>query len=318
MLSLLESVKGIKGIPIAFVSGGKLNNQIVYLHRKPPMEAEITEEEAYKILGVKPGRVKERLTKVELKSLNTLIHEKKVSNKRMKEVLKQTELEEKNNLGTEVKLEGNAMFIPVPNIEKRECQYISGCSGSGKSRYCALYMRQWKKLFPDGKIYLFSDKDFDPAYEGISLTRVNIRELVKIPGKLDELNFENALVVFDDIDTIMDKKMSTIVQALQRRVLELCRQFNTYNLNINHLNNEGHKTRTFLNECDRYVFFPSFGNETQMEYFMTKSIGLFKRAREKIQKLEGWVIFNQRPPVQYFMNKDTIYLKKEINEKKEK
>jgi hypothetical protein len=316
MLSLAEVVNSLKGVPIAFISGGKYNEQIVYVHKKQSQEPELSEDEAYRILGERPSR-SNRLSKAELKTLNKLIHEKNVSNKRLKEVLKQCKEDEKNDLGTTFKLtEPQSFLIPIPSINKRECQYVSGSSGSGKSRYCAMYMRQWRKLFPDWKIYLFSDKKYDPAYEGIELIRVNIRELIASPSKLDEVKFDNSLVCFDDIDTILDKKTSTIVQALQKKVLELCRQYNTYNLNINHLNNEGLKTKIFFNECDKYVFFPSFGNEQQLEYFMSKSIGLYRNAKKLIQDLDGWVIYNQRPPAQYFMNNKVIYLKKEINDSK--
>lgn len=315
MLSLVDIMNGTKGEPIAFISGGSMNGQIVYLHKKPPLEAQITEEEAYKLIGEKESGNK-RLSKVELRVLNLLLHEKKITDKRIKEIVKQCEKDEKNNLGSSFKIkEPNCMLIPIPNINKRECYYISGCAGSGKSRFTAMYIRQWRKIFPEGMVYLFSDKEYDPAYDNIDLERVNIRDLVKNPQSINELNFNNALVIFDDIDTIMDPKMSKIVYGLQKKVLELCRQYNTYNININHLSNEGYKTKIFFNECDKYVFFPGFGNEQQLDYFLSKSIGLYKRAKEKIQSLEGWVIYSQRPPAQYFMNKDTILLKKDINEK---
>jgi len=93
----------------------------------------------------------------------------------------------------------------LPNYQDAERTYIAGPTGSGKSTYVARYLQQLKKVFPDRDIFLFSDVNEDEVLDKIGIMRI----------KLDENFLENtpspetlhdSIVIFDDIDSIEDKK----------------------------------------------------------------------------------------------------------------
>jgi predicted AAA+ superfamily ATPase len=63
----------------------------------------------------------------------------------------------------------------IPNHKAREILYVTGPSGSGKSYYCAEYVKKFVEIFPESDIFLFSRKDSDPAFDKIKeITRIKI------------------------------------------------------------------------------------------------------------------------------------------------
>ncbi len=150
-------------------------------------------------------------------------------------------------------------YIPTGE-EMVEITYVYGPNRSGKTYYAAKYATLWSEMFENWPIFLFSRRDKDKVLDEIkALNRVSIDEsLVKEP--LTMTDFEHSLVIFDDIDTIADKKICKAVQKLRDDIMETGRQKMIYVINTSHLGMNWTPTRTVLNEANSYTLFPRKGN----------------------------------------------------------
>lgn len=144
--------------------------------------------------------------------------------------------------------------------EMVEITYIYGPNRSGKTFYAAKYANLWAKIFKDWPIYLFSRRDKDKVLDDITnLNRVIIDETL-VTDPISMTDFEKSLVIFDDIDTISDKKICKAVQKLRDDIMETGRQKMIYVINTSHLGMNWNPTRTVLNEANSYTLFPRKGN----------------------------------------------------------
>lgn len=220
----------------------------------------------------------------------------------------------------------DGILVPVPSVDKKEHQrdsiYIAGPTGSGKSTYAAAYIKEYKKMFPMNKIYVFSRLSEDPALDKLGVIRVMIDEkLVEDPIEPKELAGKNgSLVVFDDIDTIPDKKMNESVRKLRDDILETGRKLNIYIISTAHQITNYKQTRTLLNEANSATFFLGGGSNYHIKRFLTVYGGLDKANRDRVINLPSrWATIHLKYPA-YILYQTGIYLidKKASDKKKEK
>lgn len=160
--------------------------------------------------------------------------------------------------GRELELYGSDTFQLEPSEEKRECLFIVGPQGSGKSYFCAQYARRWKQQHPDGEVIVFSQLKKDPALDRVGITRVEIDSgLIENPYEVSELG--NCLVIFDDIDMIRDTKLRNAVRKLCDSLLEVGRKENAWVIRTSHQARNWSATRSPLAESDKVVFFLNKG-----------------------------------------------------------
>lgn len=179
---------------------------------------------------------------------------------------------------------GKFQQIPNPDTE-REILYITGASGSGKSTYCCKYIYQYKKLYKDREVYVFSALKDDESLDKIEPKRVRIDNTL-ITHPINVSDFKDSLVVFDDIDVISDKKQREAVYNILNQILEIGRHDNISCLITNHLATAGKDTRRVLNECHAVVYFPFSGSAKQINYLLIEYLGLDKKDISKIKKLK--------------------------------
>jgi len=150
-------------------------------------------------------------------------------------------------------------YIPTGE-EMVEITYIYGPNRSGKTYYAAKYATLWSEMFEDWPIFLFSRRDKDKVLDDIkAVNRVTIGESL-VTAPLTMTDFEHSLVIFDDIDTIADKKICKAIQKLRDDIMETGRQKMIYVINTSHLGMNWTPTRTVLNEANSYTLFPRKGN----------------------------------------------------------
>ncbi|KKL56297.1 hypothetical protein LCGC14_2246800, partial [marine sediment metagenome] len=109
---------------------------------------------------------------------------------------------------SEVILKGTGNFSIMPPLTGRDCIFLSGCSGSGKSTFICEYIKQIKKIFPNKKIILYSFIEEDSAFEEFKNDKNFIRmkltdDLVENP--IDIKKLAGTVCVFDDIISENDK-----------------------------------------------------------------------------------------------------------------
>ena len=101
----------------------------------------------------------------------------------------------------------NGYFQPIPNINaERSCNFIVGASGSGKSRYICEWVKQYKRFYKKNPIYVFSSLSEDESLEPIKPLRIILDDIF-LREPIDLKMYADSCVIFDDCDTIQDKKI---------------------------------------------------------------------------------------------------------------
>lgn len=193
--------------------------------------------------------------------------------------------------------EGKFQQIPNPDTE-REILYITGPSGSGKSTYTSRYVEQWKKKHKDGDIYVFSNVKDDESIDKLKPIRIKIGDNL-LEDPLSAEDFGNSLVIFDDVDTIGNKKHRDAVLSILNQILEEGRHYKTFCIMTNHLPTARNDTKRILNECHSITYFPHSGTARGINYLLTDYAGVDKDDIKKIRKSKSrWAtIFKNYPKI---------------------
>ena len=188
-----EKHKSLQCIPIAIVKGGDLHNQILFFY---------------------PDDVNSK--------------EKVESNSRLFQIIKG-----KTNTGrhTLIDLPDDSMFYPLPDAsgKHRQVYYITGASGSGKSYMARMLCEAYMKMYPNRQVYLISKLEQDDTLDNTKPRppqRINYETFVSDPPHLEE--FEDAMVIFDDYDTISGK----LGEAIQLLMDDIAIQWRHYNITL--------------------------------------------------------------------------------------
>lgn len=192
----------------------------------------------------------------------------------------------------------NHIFFPTFTTEKeRSIFFITGASGSGKSTYASNLSAIYNKLHPKNRIYLFSNKSFDPVFQKDYIKRIDItnEELFKNPLDLAEL--EDSLVIYDDNEFGKNKKIDEELKRLSDLIMLQGRSKRISYILINHLMNDYKKTRNILNEMSHFTFFPSFSTRYSINYVLSKFFGLSKKSVDWVYGLHSRAITIQKSPL---------------------
>lgn len=190
----------------------------------------------------------------------------------------------------EIELDDGAFGVVPETLLERECVYVAAPSGAGKSYWCRAYAQDYNCLHPKNRVILFSKVEDDESLEGIkNLVKVPLdMALVDNPIDMDELN--DALVIFDDTDTVRDKEVAQAIDLLKNDILETGRHNRTSCVITSHLITSYAKTRTVLNECSRIVVYPKSGSAHGIRYCLKTYFGLDNTEITRLLKLRSrWV-----------------------------
>lgn len=279
-----------EGRPIGIINKGKHKNKLIgIVEGKPKQENKIPHKfsnDFFKSLDRKKyGRitalVKEKLKQHVKKGIEPV-------DEPLKSIYEEAVKYYKDGEGKTVEIT-DGEIEPVPHPTKRECLYVAGPSGSGKSTYVSKYAKNFKKMFPDKEIILFSKVGDDECLDKLDPYRINITEdLIDEPIGAEEL--KDSLVIFDDTDTIANKKLRDAITALKEDILETGRHYNTYCIITSHLINNYKETRKVLNECHSITMFPSSGSAHPIRYCLKNNVGMSKKDIDKVFKVPSrWV-----------------------------
>ena len=113
----------------------------------------------------------------------------------------------------------DGVLIPLPNKEIVEKVYISAPSGAGKSTWAGNYMKEYRKMFKDDDIYVFSSIEKDKSLDRNDPIRITLDEdLIQDP--INPAEISNSLTVFDDTDTIQNARLKHSVAVFRDWLLE--------------------------------------------------------------------------------------------------
>jgi len=288
------------GNALGFIKGGEYDKEIIYLGNKNTGgdkkidvdDMSILIENLYKNMN---GRINFK----QLEDLqNAIIDKKKPTNRTISRYYDQAMKILDKSRGKEIILKDDGSFFPMFDTNKeRQVFMITGMSGSGKSTYTGKLINTYKKIYPNNEVFVFSNKDSDPALDKEDIKRMPIdEELINDPINLDELN--NSLVVFDDIEGNPDKKINAEMDRLRDLILQQGRSYKVSFVYISHLANNYKQTRTILNECNSITIFPAMTTKYALKYLLEKYFGFCRDDINKVCSLPSrWVTINKAPIV---------------------
>lgn len=205
--------------------------------------------------------------------------------------------EEKTNGSDHITINKPERLVPYPDPHHRQVIYVAGASGSGKSTYAAQYIYNYLDIFPNNKVYVFSRLELDDNLDSMGCIAIPINQEL---SKIDIINdISNALCLFDDIDTIPDKKIKDLVYKIQNDILETGRHKNIYIVVTSHLINGNDKKncRTILNESTCITFFPKGGNSYSIKYLLKNYLGFGKKQIDALLQIPSrWITIYKNYP----------------------
>lgn len=208
---------------------------------------------------------------------------------------------------------GKGVILPVPSDKSRDITYVAAPSGAGKTTYAAQLANNFKLMYPNLEIFVFSRKDVDKAFEKLNPTYIPINDdMVKNPIDLTKELKEGALVIFDDIATIPNKKQKDAVDKLISDIIEVGRSYNVHIIVTSHLviPNEKNLARIIMNELTSITFFPRAGSSQQIKYALTKYFELTKEQINEVLDIDSrWITIFKHHPKAVMYEKGAFILK---------
>ncbi len=209
-------------------------------------------------------------------------------------------------IGTTYNSKGEKL-IPLPDLNNRFVNYIAGPSGSGKSTVAAELGQQFKNIYPNKPIYIFSRTDSrkDPAFAKLKPIQVDINEsLIEAPIDItEEVTEDGCLMIFDDCGTINNDKVRKAVEKLIMDIMEVGRKLNCNIIITNHLviPNEKKLARTIMNELTVLTVFPKSGSAQSIRYALKTYWGMTNKQIDEVMQIQSrWLRISKNYP-QYIL-----------------
>lgn len=217
---------------------------------------------------------------------------------------------------------------PLVRSDPRECLYIAGPSGSGKSYYTSKYIEKFLDEKP-GDVLILSritdDASFEPLMEKYNtdeherIWRIPLDETLLPSDEEDEIDWKGSLagslVIFDDIDTT-DKEVGKYVAKVRDILLKQGRDQTNSGKDVfmamtNHQISDYRKTRDTLLESTSVTLFPRSGATGQIERVLKTYLGLKKPVIEYLIDVIGqdsrWVSIYTTYP-RYVLHQNGAFL----------
>lgn len=184
---------------------------------------------------------------------------------------------------------------------------VSGRSGSGKSWTVGMMLDQMTKTFPKHQIIIISFVDSDEALDRPRNGDVPIR----LDLKRDDLvyytepeDFANSIVVFDDVEKGVDKKMVKHLMALRAMMFEVSRHYNTHIISISHDLLGGTLNKTVKAEATGCFLFPQHNQPHQTAEYLRRYVGLNKaQIADVMDTPSRWVYLSLIAPSYYITDR---------------
>jgi hypothetical protein len=176
-------------------------------------------------------------------------------------------------------------FQIIPSPAERDVLYVCGKSGSGKSYHIKNYCMEYHKEHPKYTIYLISPKKDDTSFKEIKKYMMQLRlddEFINTEIGLDDL--ANSMIIFDDIESITDKRLREKVFKLLNLCLTAGRSSHISVAVVSHCPTNGKETKLMLLENSHCSFFPNYLSDYSLNYLCKNYLGLGKTHIDKILK----------------------------------
>jgi len=300
--------KSKDSLPVAVVTGGEYNKDILYLEqgggkssdKKGVQELEIGKHRLNKLSPRKQSEVMRVLQEAYRKGIppEHLNLDVDGAEDAYREML--GEVKEKGS--SIIKLPPGSTFSLNfnPDPTKRSIYYIAGASGSGKSYIAKHLSEQYQKMFKGRPVYLVSKLKEDETLDSMKEKpiRLNIEKLTEKP-MTDLEALRESLVIFDDYDTLTGKE----AKAVQQLIDDICimgRHTVTSILILSHHLSNFKKTRLCLTEATHFVVYPQSTGAHALNYFLKTYVGMGPKEVQSIKNTGSrWLCIHKNFPIYY-------------------
>lgn len=191
-----------------------------------------------------------------------------------------------------IELEDGFKFqlAPRPVKEKeRMTLFVAGEAGAGKSTYVCNYAKRYKEMFKHNPIYLISYLDQDETLDAYKeITRIDAFQ----PKFLDECldldleEFRDSFVIFDDIDSVVNRKSKEIIYGFLNKLLRIGRHYNISVAYIGHALYGSNEIKQVLFEAQTITIFPRCLTYKKLKYLLDVYLGFSKEQIIKIRSIK--------------------------------
>jgi hypothetical protein len=189
--------------------------------------------------------------------------------------------------------------------------YYAGMPGSGKTFALAEYVVLFKKMKPNYRIYLLSQKPNDKLLDKLIHKRIPLDSLPD--ANFEAEDFKESLLIADDVDTISDKTVEKATFDLIDKCLEVGRSLDTFMCLTMHLPANNKQTRRILNSSTHYVYFKNSSNHGN-DYVLENYYGFSKDEIKKLKKINSRSITIIRDVPQLVMANDLLCFQSKLTE----
>ena len=218
-------------------------------------------------------------------------------------------------------LEGATDTIRIlPLYDEKEDQidrfYIFATAGAGKSTVIADILKSYKQMFPDNNIFMYSGKpeSDEKAFKDLDIEYVDLADLKAMPIPAhDQTDYENCVVIFDDVNSIPDKILLEKVVKTRDTLLTVGRSRQITVLSTAHKALESRLSNRVITTATKVIMFKKT-IASENEKFMSKKLGMSKAHVERILDLledNSWVCLSTNNPLYYITSKEIGLLKRE-------
>ena len=150
--------------------------------------------------------------------------------------------------------EGHLEVLP---LEESSRISIMGPSGVGKSTWTGNFLLQYKKKYKKNRVFVFSPVHDDESFKKPALEAQYVKlDQSLLEDPLDISEFESSCLIFDDIESINERRIQEAVIFFRDVCLETGRHRNITVLCVSHIILNGAQSKKMLNEGDEVVVFP--------------------------------------------------------------
>jgi len=165
-------------------------------------------------------------------------------------------------------------ILLIPQNE-RETIYVTGPPKCGKTYFMERYVENAKKLYPEKKVILFTSLDPSEFNEELYDDIQRVSE-IDLSDPYDLHDFDNSIVIFDDIETSRSPKIVKYLHDLIDELIRNGRHVNATVLYLTQQSRDGNKTRVALQNADKIVCFPTLMSPMNFTRLAKEYCGLSK------------------------------------------
>jgi hypothetical protein len=287
-----------RGIPIAFIEGGKRDKQVIYLdNNNKGGETDVTKfmyEGGY-LPGYKgklSGGIDDYRKYVE--------HMGMEFTPQMRDDYIEAETMLKEQEGKEILINDGELFLhpTIDPVDDRDTIFIAGATGSGKTRFALRFMEKFIDHHDmDGIIITSTADDYSLKDASEDIEILDGEECT--PDKLDISMLEESITYFDDIFEIENPEAKNNVLEINRLSIKKGRHKVINVITSSHFLKDYSRTKLPLSDSKYLVCFPANGSKNQIADVLKSNLQI--RNPKMLSKILGlnsqWVVIRQKTPM---------------------